>query len=266
VIRSRLSIVRSAFAAISVRLVVLQSALAILVFLIAVFWLRLSDANVFSIAATILIGLLLLALASGGEMALMLWLCNRPRTRATILKGAVILLVGVALWFAWDALADIFRPKYGLLAGYLNSRFPASLRHMFSYSHIYDVFDWIERILRWIGAGAIAVVVYSVAASVQPARAVRRTLLSPTYWIVLVFGALAASKITDLLTNWTPGHGLSIEMLSLILRLSIVLLLDAWITLFILAVTAACIQQVDTSYKTPEGGPDVNQPFTAEAP
>jgi dipeptide/tripeptide permease len=264
--RSQPSVLRSAFATISVRLVAVQVALAAFIFMLTVVWLRLPDSNALSVLATIFIGLVLLTLASGGEVALMLWLCNRPRTPGRVLKGALFLLLGIAVWLAWSSLIDLLQSKDDLLSGYLNSRFPASLRNTFSYTHIDQGLEWTYSTLRWIGTGILAAAVYSASASPLPGRSTRRTLLSATYWLVLIAGSIVASILTDTLTQWTPGHGITVELLSLIVRMSLVVVGDAVIALFILAVIATCIQQSDSAYETPAGTPEDNQPLTAEAP
>jgi hypothetical protein len=260
------SIVRSAIAAMTVRLFLAQVGLAAAVFALTIVWLRLPDSSAFSVVATIVVGLLLLALASGGEIAIMLRLCNRPLTLGRILRGAIALLVCVVLWLLWSWIITSFESKGELLAGYLNSRFPASLRNTFSYAHLYQGMEWIASLLRWIGAGVLAAVVYSAAASTRPRSAARRILMSATYWAALVAGCLVASTLSSRLMDWTPGHSLSFEMLSLIFRLGLVTVVDTVIVLFVLAVISACIQRDDLPYETPGGGPESNQPLTAPVP
>jgi hypothetical protein len=264
--RPRSLTLRSALDLVRVRIVAMQIALAAVVFALAVVWLRLPDSSALDVIATVLLGLLLLAIASCGELAIMLRLCGRPAQRAAMLKGAPLVLAGVALWFAWAALIGHFQASDSLLAGYLNSRFPASLRNVFSYSHVTMSLEWTASAIKWIGTGVLAVVVYSAAASTHPASAIRCALRSATYWIALVVCGLAAPLLTGLLMNWTPGHGLRIETVSLILRLSTATVLDAVIAVFVLAVLAACMVQSDSTYATPAGGPDASQPRTTETP
>jgi hypothetical protein len=265
-IRPGFSTARNAFATMSLRLLLAQMGLAALVFALTVVWLRLSDSSALSMISTVLIGLVLLALASGGEVALMLRICARPLTPARLLKGAVAFLACVALWLLWSGLITTLESRESLLAGYLNSRFPASLRNIFSYAHLHQAMECIASLLRWIGAGILTAAAYSVAASERPRNAAGRVLRSVTYWVALMAGCFIASTFTERLMDWTPGHSLGVEMFSLLFRLVLVTVLDAVIVLFVLAVIAACIEHSDSLYKTPEGGPDDSHPLTAPTP
>jgi dipeptide/tripeptide permease len=264
--RPRSLTLRTALDLMHVRIVAMQIALAAVVFTLAVVWLRLPDSSALDVIATVLLGLLLLAIASCGELAIMLRLCGRSAPRAAMVRGAPLVLAGVALWFAWIAVVGHLQANDPLLAGYFNSRFPASLRNVFSYPHVYMSLEWTASALKWIGAGVLAVVVCSAAASTHPASAMRCALRSATYWISLLVGSLAAPFLTGLLMNWTPGHGLRIETVSLVLRLSTATILDAVIAVFVLAVLAVCMVQSDSTYATPAGGPDASQPRTTETP
>jgi hypothetical protein len=265
-IRSGSSIVRNAFAALSLRLLLAQLGFAAIVFLLIVVWLRLPDASALSVVATVLLGVLLLALISGGEVALMLSLYGRPLTPSRILKGAVAFLACIALWLLWSWVIAALESRETLLAGYLNSRFPASLRNVFSYQHLYLAMEWAASLLLWLAAGVFAALAYSIAASTRPRHAMRSIIASATYWVALIFGCFAASALTVRLMNWTPGHSLGIEMSSLVARLILVTVVDAAIALFVLAVIAACIRRSEASYETAEGGPDGSQPLTMATP
>lgn len=259
-------ILRNALAAMSVRLVAMQLALALLVFSLAVVWLRLPDSSALSVLATILLGLLLVAFATSGEVVIMVRLCGRAVTSGRLLKGGIFLLAGVALWFAWAALIGHFQEKDMALAGYLSSRLPESWRNIFSYWHIYQGLEWMSSAMVRMGAGVLAVFAYSATVSTHPASAIRCALRSTTYWVALLVGSFLAPFLTGLLMQWTPGHDLGIEMVSLILRLGAVTILDSLIVVFLLAVLAACILYSDSTYVTPAGGPERSQPRTDEIP
>jgi len=114
-------------------------------------------------------------------------------------------------------------------------------------------------VLGWIGAGLVAIAVFAGTASVRPLRAAGCALRSITYWAALVAGTMAATAITGALVNWTPGHGLRVEMLSLVLRLAAAALIDAAVVCLLLAILAACMYQSDEAgapYSTPAGTPD----------
>jgi hypothetical protein len=100
----------------------------------------------------------------------------------------------------------------------------------------------------------------------RPLRCTLRALGSVTYWIVLLAGAALASVLTGLLLQWTPGQGLRIEMVSLILRLGASILVDASAACLLLAILAAVVQRSDALYSASAGTPDDSHPRTAETP
>jgi hypothetical protein len=257
----------------SVRLVLQQIGLALLVFLLYVLWLRVPDASALDVTGSALLALLAVAVAGVGESALLLRLAGRARTPERLLRGALLLLVGAVLWFGWSALLDHLRGSYDsndvLWAGYLNSRFPHQLRNAFSYAHILLWLRWMWTILGWIGTGVIAIFVFAGTASARPLRAAGCALRSVTYWAALLAGTTAATAITGALVNWTPGHGLRVEMLSLVLRLAAAALVDAAVVCLLLAILAACVRRSDEAgapYSTPAGTPDLSQPRTVDNP
>jgi hypothetical protein len=243
------------------RIVLQQIGLALVVFLLYVLWLHVPDASALDVTGSIVLAMLTLAVACAGESALILRLAAVPRTPGKIVRGAFAMVAGVALWLAWVALLDHFNGNNYLLAGYLNSRFPHSLRNFFSFGHILLWIGWAWTALEWIGVALIAIFVMAATASLRPLRA----LLSITYWVTVVLGLYAATAVTGSLMAWTPGHGLRVEMVSLVLRLSVVILVDATVACFLLAILAACVRQA-MLYAAPAGTPVTSQPRTADKP
>ena len=263
---ARSSVLRSALTLLSVRLVLEQIGLALLVFLLYVAWLRMPDASVLDVIGSTVLALVVLAVAGAGESVLILRLADRPRTPSRLLRGTLLLLAGVALWFAWSALLDRLDGNDFLYAGYWNSRFPHSLRNFFSFEHIVVWLRWLWAILQWIGAGIIALFVFTATASIRPLRAALRGLRSLSYWATVVFGITCATVLTASLIEWTPGHGLRIEMMGLVIRLAVAALIVAGIACLLLAMVAACVRQTDALYATPAGTPAESQPRTADNP
>jgi hypothetical protein len=257
----------------SVRLVLQQIGLVLLIFLLYALWLHVPDASALDVIGSALLALLAVAVAGAGESALLLRLAGRARTPERLLRGALLLLAGAVLWFGWNALLDGLRGNYNsndaLWAGYLNSRFPHQLRNAFSYQHILLWLRWMWTMLGWIGAGLVAIGVFAGTAGERPLRAAGCALRSFTYWAALVAGTIAATAITGALVNWTPGHGLRVEMLSLVLRLATAALVDATVVCLLLAILAACVYRSDEAgapYSTPAGTPDLSQPHTVDKP
>jgi hypothetical protein len=246
------SVLRGALSLLSVRLVLAQIGLALFVFLLYVVWLRMPDASVLEVIGSALLALIALAVAGAGESALMLHLAGRARTPGRLLRGTLLLLAGVALWFAWSALLD--------------PRFSHQLRYIFTFEHILLWLGWLWSTLAWIGAGLIALLGFSATAGAKPLRAVAVAARSVTYWAAVVLCAAGATVGTSSLLNWTPGHGLRVELMSLVLRLSLATFIDAILACFLLAVLGACVRRADAPYTTPAGTPEESQPRTDDNP
>jgi hypothetical protein len=260
------SVLRDALGLINLRLVTRQIGLALLVFALSIVWLRMPDASGLEVAGSVVLALIILAVAGLGESALILHLSGRALTPGRLLRGAALLLAGVLLWLALGALLDRMHGDDYARAGYLNSRLPHTMRYFFTYARIALWLGWIGTALDWIGAGILALFVVCATASARPIHAIARALRSITYWTALIAGVTAATVITSSLIQWTPGHGLRIEMLSLILRLGTTILIDAAIACLLLAILAAVVRHSDAPYPTPAGTPDPSQPRTAESP
>jgi hypothetical protein len=250
----------------SVRLMLEQIGLGLMVFALYTLWLRVPDASVLDVVGSLCLALIVIWVAGAGESALMLRLADRARTRGRLVRGALLISFGVVLWFGWSTLLDHMHGDDALRAGYLNSRFPHQLRHVFSFEHILLWLGWMLTGLEWIGAGVIAIFVFAAVASERPLRAIACAISSVTYWIVLVLGILGATVLTGLLVQWTPGHGLRVEMVSLLGRLGAAVLVDAAVVCLLLAILGACVRRSDALYSTPAGTPDESQPRTVEEP
>jgi hypothetical protein len=259
---NRTSLLRSAVGALSVRWITQQIGLTLLVFVLGVAWLRIPDASAVDVVGTVLLGLLVLALAGGGETVLLLRLSRRPVAVSRVVIGGVAILLGIAVWLGWSALLEHVSANVSQWEGYLNSRFPHGLRNIFSYEHLYTWTLWLLSLLKWLGAGAVAAIVAGSAVSVHPARAVRATLRSLVYWIGFLVSVYVALTFTGWIADWTPGHGLTVESLSLILRMVALVVFDGVVVSFVLSLLVTCL----TSYEMPAGTPDESQPLTVANP
>jgi len=260
------SVWRSALVRLSAGFVLQQIGLALLVFALSVLWLRVPDASALDVMGSVVLGLVVLAVAGMGESWLLLRLAGRERTRIKLLRGMLSMLAGVGLWWGWSALIDHLQGYDSLWAGYLNSRFPHALRNILSYRHIDLWLGWTWTALEWIGVGVVAIFVFAATASRRPIRGVISALSCATYWVALILGTACATVITGSVMGWTPGHGLGIEMVSLVLRLSATVLVDAAVVSLLLAILAVCVQRGDIGYETPAGTPVESQPRIVEEP
>lgn len=264
------STLRRSLSLLSIRLVLQQLILALIVFALYALWLHVPDANFLDVVLTVLLTILTLTIAFAGESALILRLAGRPRDRWKLVRGSLLLLAGVLLWIAWNALLSHFRGDYnqndGRLAGYLNSRSPAALRYVLTYEHLLNWIGWAWCILQWIGTAAIAALIVPAFAALRPRTAIVNSLRSVTWWVAALLGPIAAAYLTAAITQWTPGHGLRVELLSLILRLIAAALIDATILCLLLSILAARIQLSDGVYTAPAGTPEESQPRTTPNP
>jgi hypothetical protein len=237
----RTSLLRSAVGALSVRWIAQQIGLALLVFVLGVAWLRIPDASAVDVVGTVLLGLVVLALAGGGEAVLLLRLSRRPVAVSRVVIGGVAILLGIVVWLGWSVLLEHVGGNVSQWEGYLNSRFPHGLRNIFSYEHLYTWTLWLLLLLKWLGAGAVAALVAGSVVSMHPARAVRATLRSLVYWVVFLVSAYVALTFTGWIADWTPGHGLAVESLSLVLRMGALVVFDGLVVSFVLSLLVVCL-------------------------
>lgn len=262
---ARRSLFREALALLSPLHVLAQIGLAVLVFLLCVLWLRLSDASALWLIVTVVLGLFILLIAGTGEAALFLSLTREPRSTAKLLRGALILLALVALWFGWTALLS-HHGDDNLRAGFINSKLPARLRYFFTYEHLLLFQRWFWDAVAWIGTGILAALLLPLISGGNPLRAASCALRSISFWITLVIGTLAATFLVGELLQWTPGNGLSVELLSLIIRLSLAAVIGAFVICLFLAIVAACVRGAQAQPVTPAGTPDESHPRTVFNP
>ena len=240
-----------------------QIGLAALLSLLLVGWLHVPDANAFEVFASVILALLIVCVAGAGETWIALRLTHRAVDARHLLRGIGILFVTALLYLLVSSGVNRLAVNDGLRAGYLNSRFPAALRNIFTYEHLVLWLGWLESAVRWIAAGLFAAAAFALITCDTPTQGLRAILRSGRYWFFLLLLALVCSGITGRLLYWTPGHGLGVEMMSLILRLVTVVFLDAATVSFLLQTMASTIFRFQ-SVGTEE--PAISQPRTVENP
>jgi hypothetical protein len=222
------AILRRARSLLRLRLLLQQLGLAAVVSILFVLWLHVPDSSVIEEALSLLMALVIAFVALGGESFLLLQTCPLSYTdgRKRIQIGALALLAAALLWFAWSALLEHWSASDSLLAGYLNSRVAAHYRNFFSYNHLYNWLEDAWLVLRWLATGLLLAATLALLLALRRGRAALRLMLSFTYWIVFALAAVVGSYLTHALLQWTPGHGLPVESISLVLRLGTVILVD----------------------------------------
>lgn len=223
----------------TLRLVLEQIATTAVVFLLFLAWLRMPDSSWVYVLGTVIVSVLLAAMFGAGETRIFCKLTGTTPTRSTYVRGTIVLLLAFALWYGWDALISGVSIKHDeLWAGYWNSRFPHGMRNFFSYRHLQLWLEWFWAVLEWMGTGLIAVCAFHAIATPAAKPAIKRNLRSIVWWITFVVGLQVMNWLTGKITGWTPGHGLGVESLSLVLRMLVVIVIDAVLTVFLLATFA----------------------------
>ncbi len=240
-----------------------QIGLGAVLFVLLAGWLQIPDANAFEIAVSVLLALLMIVVAGAGESAIALRLLKRQLSAQRLLIGAGIIFAAAVLWYVFALGVDHLAAGDGLRAGYLNSKSPAGLRNIFSYEHIILWFGWFWVLLRWIVAGLLTAAVFTLVVCQKPLPCFRSVLRSAWYWVAVFLLALVAAVVTGALLQWTPGHGISIELFSVLLRLIAVIVVNAAaIALLLQAMAHAVLQaQLDGT-----ADPAISQPRTAGIP
>ncbi len=240
-----------------------QIALAAGLSLLLLAWLHVPDANAFEVIISVLLALLLASVAGAGESVLALRLTNRSVTMRRLVVGTVAVIVAALLWYGVSLGIDRLSANEGLRAGYLNSRFPASLRNVFTYEHISYGFGLFWSALRWLVAGLLAATTFALITCNVPLRGLLAIIRSGRYWFSLLLLFVTVSMITGSLMHWTPGHGLGVETLSLVLRLLFAILLNAAAVAFLLQAMAAALQRF---HSNGTDAPELTQPRTVANP
>jgi hypothetical protein len=258
-------IFRNALSRVSFRFVLLQLGLVLIVALLFAAWLHIPDSGVIAVSATLLLAALILVLAFCGEASLLRRLAGLERGR--MLSGAIALLIAAALWLVWSTWLNHF-DESGFIAraaGYANSRFPHSFRNIFTLENLLRWLGWMWLALKWLGGILVAIAV-PFAQTSRPVRAGLRVLFSLSYWITLAVSAIIVTVITQGLIEWTPGHGLRVETISLIFRLGAVAIIDAALACCVLAVITAVVVRLEGRHAIPDGGPELSQPRSVDIP
>ncbi len=263
------ALLRPAWQRLTLRFLLLQIALAVVAFALFAAWLRVPDGTVFAVAASALLALIFLVITFAGEAWLLLRQRGASITLRALLRGAIALLVAMALMYPLSVLITHASAGDALRAGYFNSHFSASLRNTFSYAHFMTFFKRAWDSLFCAGLIVFSMAAVGITAARRPRPAFRRMLRSLTAWIVLSLATVIGSEATLWLLHWTPGHGLTLEATSLVFRLVTVVLLDAFLLCLSLALLVVLCEESDAHQlpaATVAGTPVLSHPRTVENP
>jgi hypothetical protein len=211
---------------------------------LGVLWLQIPDSHVWEFIVSILFGC--------GLLALFFWF--HCRVFKTMLKPAeeerwwlrwVLLAALIVAWWLLQMPIDKLVEHRELYAGYWTSRLPQWLRGLHTYEHLMILQSWICFSLRLILTGLLLPV--AVVAGASRLRGSVGRIFSVWsrwwYWVAALVCGWVAFAVSGKLMDWTPGHGLMREMLSLFARLGIVFTLDVLLACFVLAVTVVGLRR-----------------------
>jgi hypothetical protein len=195
----------------------------LLLVLAGVAWTRLPDQYAWQVGLTLLLPLVLLAVALVLQAGTMRKLLNQEQGRVPLAMGALTLVAWAALvWLAWWLL-DWCDDQIPLWAGYLNSRASAHTRAtLFSYEHIQRWLTLAEWILRWIVVPAK--VIPHAMASAQwgwrlPWRKLIRLLLNWRWWLAIGIAALVSVTLPSHFFSGLPQGTVAHQVWAVIFKL-----------------------------------------------
>lgn len=214
----------------------------LLLILAGIAWTRLPDKYSWQVIVTLLLPLVLIALALLLHAGTMRKLLNIEERRVRFFLGALSLLVWVAIiWVAW-ALLDWCDDRIPIWAGYLNSKAPAHARATFlTYEHLQNWFTILEWVLRWIVVPA-KVIPHAIASAQwgwrMPWRKLICLLLNWRWWLAAVVAALLAVAWPSHFFTGEPNGTVSHQVWTVILKLAgaYLLAVACWVLLLAWAV------------------------------
>lgn len=212
---------------------------------LSVLWLQIPDSHVWQLTFSILFGC--------GLLALFFWFCTwlfnemlHPAERERWWVRWLLLAVVIFVWWLLQIPIDRLIEHEALYAGYWTSRLPHGLRGLHTYEDLMMLQDWTYFSLRLIVTGLLLPVAVVVEAGGLGAgvRGVVHLWLRWWYWVAALICGWLAFAISGKLIDWTPGHGLASEMLSLLMRLGFAFTLDVLLGCFVLALIAVGLRRV----------------------
>ncbi len=208
----------------SKRLVALHLVLNAVLLVCASFWLLIPEEHIWQLLLAAISGLILIAaflwlhsstLAYGADPDPdWLGLCLRPSLRkiAWFLPGVVILFLCMRYVDGWIE-------SQWETATYLYSKTPEFMRPTHGSSNYYDVLGWGIAILFWFIVPALLLPWISAKVSGSRFSAALRALFNWRYWLAMAVTTFVGVYLTQLILNWTPGHKLTEQSVSLVIRI-----------------------------------------------
>jgi hypothetical protein len=228
---------REALRMLRVRLVAGVWAGTLVLAALGVLWLQIPDSHVWEFVFSILFAC--------GFVGLFFWFYAwvfkgmlKPAEEERWWLQWILLAAVVVAWWLLQMPIDRLVEHRELYAGYWTSRLPHGLRWLRTYEHLVLLQDWIYFSLRLIVTGLLLPVAVVAGASRlrDGAGRIFGVWSRWWYWVAALVCGWIAFAVSIKLMDWTPGHGLAGEILSLLVRLGFVFTLDVLFACFVLAV------------------------------
>jgi hypothetical protein len=244
---------REAFRTMRMQLVITVWVGALGLIILDVLWLQIPDSHVWEFAFSILLACGLLALSFWGCTWVFKAMLKSHEEERWWLQWILLATVIVA-WRLLQMPIDRLVEHSSLYAGYWTSRLPHSLRWLRTYEHLVVLQDWVYFSLRLIVTGLLLPVAVVAGASRVRGSAGRIFGLWSQwwYWVAALVCGWFAFAVSGKLMNWTPGHSLTSETLSLLLRLGLVFTLDVLSVCFVLAMIVVRLRRSERAHRIPE--------------
>lgn len=231
---------RAAFAKITVGIVAWQWIGSLILFLLALAWLRIPDSHEWQFISSMISSLVLVFAFLWLQVTTIMRLrpaSQSPRRALQIL----FLVVFAALWMIVMRPISVVSDHAGLYAGLINSQLSPHMRVLFTYDRLVQLQLFVCSLAKWILTGILLPFAMEVVVSGVKTLSFRRAsqvCLRWQYWLTVFVLGIAGTAITQALVVWTPGKGLVGETVSVVARLGVAYTLNILIWCFVLALVA----------------------------
>jgi hypothetical protein len=228
---------RETFRTMGIRLVAGVWAGTLVLVGLSVLWLQIPDSHLWEFVFSILFACGLLALFFSGCTWLFKKMLKSFEEERWWLQWMLLAAV-IVVWWLLQMPIDKLLEHRALYAGYWTSRLPHWLRWLRTYENLVLLQNWVYFSLRLVVTALLLPIAVIAGASRIRGSAGRILGLWSQwwYWAATFVCGWVAFAVSGTLMNWTPGHSLMSELLSLLVRLGFVFTLDVILACFVLAV------------------------------
>ncbi len=253
-IQSRPPLVSRAFTRLKFPVFALQWGDNLFLLILAALWLQIPDSHAWQFVLSMISGTALLIGFCWIQIATFARLRPAPEPANLWMRILGFALVA-ALWFfliRWISAGTDSIPQYAYL---WNSKLSPGMRMTFSPARIITSLNILQDGLIWAITGTLlpVLIVVSTQGLRRPSwREARRPFRRVLYWIAVVVFCVVVTQLTSALVSWTPGKGVSGQVLSVVLRLALAWTTDVLFWCLLLAFTAAWMEPAPAPLPFPE--------------